>query len=238
MPSHTSHTPTTLLFCRHGQSEWNAQRRIQGQAPDAGGLTAQGRREAQLLGERLRALDVAAIYSSDLLRAMQTAQIVSEAVGLPVQPDLRWREIDLGLWQGLEPEEVDARWPTDEIREQDLPRGETGETFAAVTQRTLAGIDDLHARHRGQTVVVICHGGNMRAALLTTPAPANGDSDPRHAPIRNTAVTVFHVDNTGLHASVIADASHLNDVAPAAEEVNVDEPRSASEGETKQGGNT
>lgn len=217
--------PTTLLLCRHGQSEWNVQQRIQGQAPDAGGLTPQGRQQAQLLGRRLHGMGVQALYSSDLLRALETAQIVGAVMDLPVQPDPRWREIDLGLWQGMAPEAVDARWPTQLIQDQDLPRGETGETFAAVTRRTLAAIDDLHARHRGQTVAVICHGGNMRAVLLAIPAPESDGPDPRHAPIENTALTVLHVHSAGLQATLIADANHLAGSALETGEANADEQR-------------
>jgi 2,3-bisphosphoglycerate-dependent phosphoglycerate mutase len=225
MSSHTSRPPTTLLLCRHGQSEWNVQRRIQGQAPEAGGLTEQGRWEAHQLGRRLQALNVDALYASDLLRAWQTAEIVSAAVGLPVQPDPRWREIDLGVWQGMQPEEVDARWSTDEIREQDLPRGETGETFAALTRRTLAAIDDLHARHGGQTIAVVCHGGNVRAALMATTAPTGDGTDPRRAPIPNTSVTIMQVNSAGPIAALIADASHLDSATPDPGETNADEQR-------------
>ncbi len=226
MAAHTEHTPTTLLLCRHGQSEWNAQGRIQGQAPDAGGLTEQGRWEAQQLGLRLQGHGVTALYASDLLRAWQTAQIVSEAMGLPVQPDARWREIDLGVWQGMTPTEVDQRWPPSlQIRERDLPRGETGETFAGLTQRTLAAINDLHARHSGQTVAVICHGGNVRAALMATPAPDGEAPDPRQASIPNTSVSAFQVNSAGLQATLIADASHLDGASPKNGTSNVDEQR-------------
>lgn len=209
MTALTSHPPTTLLLCRHGQSEWNAQRRIQGQSPEAGGLTEQGRLEAQQLAGRLQSAGIDAVYASDLLRAQQTAQVVGAAVTLPVQPDRRWREIDLGVWQGLTPEEVDGRWPGEEIRALDLPRGETGETFAALSARTLAAIEDLHAQHPGQTVAVICHGGNVRAALMATPAAAGDGPDPRRAPIPNTSVTVVQVNSAGLQATLIADVSHL-----------------------------
>lgn len=214
MAAHTLHTPTTLLLCRHGQSEWNAQGRVQGQAPEAGGLTDQGRWEAQQLGRRLQTTDIAALYASDLRRAWETAQIVGAAVGLPVQLDPRWREIDLGVWQGLQPEEVDAQWPTAQIREMDLPRGEVGETFAALSRRTLAAIDDLHARHPGETVAVICHGGNVRAALMATAAPNGADPDPRRASIPNTSVSTVQVNSAGLQATLIADASHLEGAAP------------------------
>lgn len=77
MTAHTSHEPTIVLLCRHGESEWNAQRRVQGQSLEAGGLTGQGRWEAQRLGRRLQVLGVDALFASDLLRARQTADIVS-----------------------------------------------------------------------------------------------------------------------------------------------------------------
>lgn len=225
MTAHTSHAPTTLLLCRHGQSEWNAQRRVQGQSPLAGGLTEQGRWEAQQLGRRLQALDVDALYASDLLRAQETAEIVSAAISLPVQPDPRWREIDLGVWQGLTPEEVDKRWPGEQIRALDLPRGEIGENFAVLSARTLAAVMDLHAQHPGQTVAVICHGGNVRAALMATPAPTDDGPDPRRMAIPNTSVTVVQVNSAGLQATLIADVSHLDGAAFKAGEVNADEQR-------------
>ncbi len=157
----------------------------------------------------MRDADIAAVYASDLLRARQTAEIVGAAVGLPVQPDPRWREIDLGVWQGLTPEEVDQRWPGEQIRALDLPRGEIGENFAALSARTLAAVEDLHAQHPGQTVAVICHGGNVRAALMATPAAAGDGPDPRRASIPNTSVTVVQVNSAGLQANLIADVSHL-----------------------------
>jgi broad specificity phosphatase PhoE len=209
MTAPTFFAPTTLLLCRHGQSEWNAQGRVQGQSPEAGGLTEQGRWEAWQLGCRLQDAGITAIYASDLLRAWQTAEIVGAAVGLPVQPDPRWREIDLGVWQGLTPEEVDQRWPGEQLRAQDLPRGETGETFAALSARTLAAVEDVHRRHGGQTVAVICHGGNVRAALMATPAAAGDGRDPRRASIPNTSVTIVQVNSAGLQANLIADVSHL-----------------------------
>lgn len=224
MLPHHSPPPTTILLCRHGQSQWNAQRRIQGQAPEAGGLTELGRWEAQQLGQRLQSHDIVALYTSDLLRALETAQIVGAATGLPAQPDPRWREIDLGLWQGLTPEEVDQRWPGEEIRARDLPRGEIGETFAAVQTRTLAAVKELHGRHAGQTVAVICHGGNVRAALMAMPEPPDSSPDPRHASISNTSITQVQVSSAGLQVTLIADASHLEGATPKNGTNHADEP--------------
>ncbi len=225
MSTHASHAPTTLLLCRHGQSEWNQQGLIQGQSPEAGGLTERGRWQAQQLGLRLKSLDVVALYASDLLRAQETAQIISAALDLPVQPDPRWREIDLGVWQGLTPDEVDQRWPGDKIRAMDLPRGEIGETFAALSQRTVAAMHDLAARHPGQTIAVVSHGGNVRAALLATDVPTDGGPDPRRAPIGNTSLTIVQVNGAGLQAALIADASHLDGQTPDLVAANDDEQR-------------
>jgi broad specificity phosphatase PhoE len=76
----------------------------------------------------------------------------------------------LGRLAGADPEEVDQRWPPSlQIRELDLPRGEIGETFAAVERSAPWPLSsDLDTRHRGKTVAVVCHGGNVRAALLAS----------------------------------------------------------------------
>lgn len=203
---------TTFILCRHGQSEWNAQQRIQGQSSDAGGLTAQGRTEADRLGQRLHALGAELLVSSDLLRARQTAEIAGQPLGLAPQFDQRWREIDLGRWQGLTLAEVDAGWPDAwRLREQDLPRGDTGETGAQLHARTVAALDDLHRTHPGRTIAVVCHGGNVRTALMLTPQLVARDEglDPRHMPIPNTSVTILRRDDAGLHAELICDVAHL-----------------------------
>lgn len=201
---------TTFLLCRHGQSQWNAQGRVQGQSPAAGGLTELGRREAHHLGQRLLAARVDVLISSDLRRAHETAMLAGAPLHLTPQLDPRWREINLGQWQGLTRAEVAAGWPdADTIFEQDLPRGETGETAASVRTRTQEALHDLAARYPGQTIAVVCHGGNVRAALMLTP-PVNGAaSDPRRASIPNASLTLIEHRQTGLHARLIADTSHL-----------------------------
>lgn len=209
-----STTPTTFLLCRHGQSEWNAQGRVQGQASAAGGLTQQGRREAAWLGQRLLAARVDVLVSSDLRRAHETATLAGAPLHLTPQLDPRWREINLGQWQGLTRTEVAAGWPdADTIIEHDLPRGETGETAAAVRARTQEALYDLATRYPGQTIAVVCHGGNVRAALMLTPTVDGVEPDPRRASIPNASLTLIQHDQTGLHARLIADTSHLAELA-------------------------
>ena len=203
---------TTFILCRHGQSEWNAQQRIQGQSPAAGGLTAQGRAEAEHLGRRLHTLGAEVLISSDLLRARQTAEIAGLPLGLTPQLDPRWREIDLGRWQGHTVAEVEFGWPdAPRVRELDLPRGEIGETGVQLYARTVAALDDLHRAHAGRTIAVVCHGGNVRTALMLTPRLVGDDlPDPRRMSIPNASVTILRRDESGLHAELIADVAHLD----------------------------
>src|SRR5262245_59087925 len=99
---------TRVSLIRHGETAWNVNGRWQGQAPVP--LNDEGRRQAALLGEHLRpqAAEIVAIYSSDSLRARETAELIAGPLGKIVSLDRRLREIDLGEWQGLTDEEVRA----------------------------------------------------------------------------------------------------------------------------------
>jgi 2,3-bisphosphoglycerate-dependent phosphoglycerate mutase len=203
--------PTTLLLCRHGESQWNVEGRVQGTSLQAAGLTEQGRWQAARLAERLASAEVSALYSSDLLRAVETAGIVAAALGKSAESDKRWREIDMGSWHGLTLAEIQDRFPEDWAAtrlDTNAPRG-GGETFATFQARTLQAAAELHARHPGQTVAVITHGGNVRACLLSGVTGPLDPSDPRRSHIPNTSVTAIQVN--GGHVTVLSlpDAGHL-----------------------------
>ena len=204
-------SPTTLLLCRHGESQWNVEGRVQGTSLQAAGLTEQGRWQAARLAERLRSAEVSALYSSDLLRAEETAGIIAATVGRSPELDRRWREIDMGKWQGLTLAEIQERFPEDWAAtrlDPNAPRG-GGETFATFQARTLQAAAELHARHPGQTVAVVTHGGNVRACLLSGVTSPLDPSDPRRGHIPNTSVTAIQVN--GGHVTVLSlpDAGHL-----------------------------
>jgi broad specificity phosphatase PhoE len=139
---------TTLLLVRHGETDWNAEGRLQGQIDRP--LSDFGRRQARQLGETLEGEELEAIYSSDLARARETAEIVAERLGLPVELDSDLREKDWGTWEGLTPVERD--------------RVEfVGESTQAHQERTLRALTRISARHPGGgTVLVVTHGGSMR----------------------------------------------------------------------------
>jgi broad specificity phosphatase PhoE len=139
---------TTLLLVRHGETDWNADGRLQGQTDRP--LSDFGRRQARLLADELADEALDAIYSSDLSRARETAEIVGARLGLPVvlEPDLR--EKDWGTWEGLTAVERD--------------RVEfSGESTEAHQERILEALRRIAARHSGEgRVLVVTHGGSMR----------------------------------------------------------------------------
>lgn len=149
---------TRLLVVRHGQSEWNALGRWQGHADIA--LDRTGELQAAAAAEVLGQFD--AIWASDLARAHRTAQIVAELLGVgPVRTDPRLRERNVGPWEGLTHQEVERAWPG-YLQTRRRPEGFEEEEPAAV--RMLAAFVDIAAEHPGGEVLVVSHGGVIRAA--------------------------------------------------------------------------
>jgi broad specificity phosphatase PhoE len=154
---------TRLLLARHGETDWNRIGRWQGHADPP--LNELGRQQAEALAEQLAGDGVRAIYSSDLVRASETARVVGERLGLAVVEDPGLREIDVGSWSGLTRAEVQelypegfARWLAGEI-------GHDGETREQLTDRVVATVERIAAAHDGHTVVLVTHGGAIRALL-------------------------------------------------------------------------
>ncbi|HVS84538.1 MAG TPA: histidine phosphatase family protein [Gaiellaceae bacterium] len=138
---------TTLLLVRHGETDWNASGRLQGHTDTP--LNDFGRRQARLLAEQLADEQLDAVYSSDLARARETAEIVGERLCLPVAVDPDLRERNWGSWEGLSPTERD--------------RVEfVGESNEDHRDRMLAALRRLAEQHHGGRVLVVTHGGSMR----------------------------------------------------------------------------
>ncbi len=153
---------TTLIIARHGQTDWNAERRWQGHADEP--LNDQGRSEARALGDALRGRGIERIYSSDLIRASETAEIVARPLGLHVELDERLREVDVGEWSGLTTDEVVERFPDGHRRRREGRTGWTnGEPFEAMARRVLESVADISGRHPDDGVLVVTHGGPLRA---------------------------------------------------------------------------
>lgn len=155
---------TLLYLIRHARSTWNAEGRWQGQANPP--LDELGWKQAEALAGRLRGETFAAVYSSPLDRARQTAELLARAQGLAVAVDDRLKERNVGAWSGLTEAEVRERYPEflrgDWWREG--PPG--GESQAALTERTVAALGHILAAHPEDTVAVVSHGGSLNAYLL------------------------------------------------------------------------
>lgn len=158
MGERTAAPRTEIYLFRHGRTEWNDLGRWQGQA-DAP-LNEEGRRQAEELAMRWKDKGFSAIYSSDLQRARVTAEPLARQCGLSIHLEPRLREIHLGEWQALYADEIEARWPCllRQWREDaDAVRPPAGETLAEVEARVLEVLQEIAARHLGQTVAVFTH---------------------------------------------------------------------------------
>jgi len=153
--------PTRILLARHGETDWNRLGRWQGQADPP--LNDDGRRQAAALAQKLAGDGIAAIYSSDLRRASETAVAIGARLGLEVVLDRGLREIDVGSWSGLTRDEVEAQFPEGFARWQGGEIGHDGETSEELTERVVETVQRIAAAHEGRTVVVVTHGGSIRA---------------------------------------------------------------------------
>jgi broad specificity phosphatase PhoE len=167
----------TILLVRHGETDWNRERRFQGRADRP--LNKDGRADARRLAAELREERVVAVYSSPLRRALETARILGDELQRTVETDASLMEIDVGSWQGLTREEIEERFP--EGHERWLAGGpgwRDGETYEELATRVISGLLAIGQRHRGDdgTVLTVTHGGPIRAALTAAGVHTGGPS--------------------------------------------------------------
>ncbi len=149
---------TRLVLIRHGETDWNVEGRYQGQADPP--LNGRGVAQAHRLAEALRGVGLEVLYTSPLRRARQTAEVVAEALGLPLYEEPRLMEIHQGDWQGRLRAEIAARYPELFRRWLEEPWSVTppgGESLAQVQARVYAALDEIIARHPGGCVGLVTH---------------------------------------------------------------------------------
>ena len=199
-----------LILVRHGQTEWNAGGRYQGQSNVA--LSDIGRKQARFLAERFPVRQLDAIYTSDLDRAKETAECVGKRLGLTVCPEKAFRELSFGDWEGLTYQEISSRWPEEAEKlftapdELVIPHGET---FQDLQKRALDKIYSLYEKHIDQTVAVFAHGAINKTILAGL----------MHIPLHylwslrqdNTAVNILRLDDGYVMVELINSTSHLGE---------------------------
>jgi broad specificity phosphatase PhoE len=156
-----------LVLVRHGETDWNVTLQYQGQAQVP--LNGRGRAQAQRVAERLRGRGVTTLYASDIVRAWETAEIIGEALGVTPQAMPELREIDVGQWEGLTPEELYRRFP-DHMHEYERDPARTvrlgGESYAQLQERALVALRKIEDNHKpDETVLAVSHGGTIRTIL-------------------------------------------------------------------------
>ena len=184
---------TTILLARHGETDWNHEGRFQGWADPP--VNATGLAQAVDLSVALMAEELAAVYSSPLRRAYETAEVVAASRGLaPVSVDAL-REVDVGSWSGLTRAEIEQRFPEQYARWLDYGQGwEDGETYEQMSERVVRALLELAAAHDGQRILAVTHGGPMRAASAFADGVSYAESRRRSPVVGNAAVLEFAVE--------------------------------------------
>ena len=156
-----------LVLVRHAQTDWNREGRYQGWRDTP--LSETGRVQAEAAGRLLASQPLAAVWSSPLQRARETAAAIAAPQRLGVREDGAFKEMRFGDWEGLTRDEVSARFPAEYRAWGETPHLVTlpgGETLAEVRQRVLHGLEDLREAHDGQTVCLVAHGISIRMLIL------------------------------------------------------------------------
>lgn len=155
-----------ILVVRHGSTEWSSMGILQGQMDTC--LTKTGRRQAEHVASYLGHAEVCAIYSSDLIRAFETATIIGDRIGIVPVKDSRLREIDAGEWSGCSKADLAANHPHEwKVWRNGGRPPHKGETYKHLSQRVMAAFTDiLSCNHQG-AIVVVTHSGVIRTFLST-----------------------------------------------------------------------
>jgi broad specificity phosphatase PhoE len=153
---------TTIFLARHGESDWNVEKRFQGHSDRP--LTERGRKQARALADLVGAEKIDAVYTSPLSRARETAEIVAARAGLEAVALPELREVDTGSWSGLSRADVEARFPEGFARWRSGGSGwEDGESYEEMAERVIGALRKIAEDHPDGRVLVISHGGPIRA---------------------------------------------------------------------------
>ena len=202
--------PTRIVAIRHGETAWNAEKRLQGQLDI--GLNARGLDQAQRLATALADERFDAVYASDLLRARATAEAFARPMGLTVHTDRGLRERAFGVFEGLTYAEIEQHWPEDTLRWRRREPGfgpEGGETLEGFQARCVAAAARIAGSHAGESIALVAHGGVLDA--LYRAATRAGLSAPRTWELGNAAINRLLHGDAGFVLVGWDDRRHLDE---------------------------
>ena len=158
---------TKIFLIRHGQSEWNSLNKVQGQQNTI--LTDLGKKQALCLGDRLIDANIDIIYTSDLIRAYNTAEIISKRINKPLVANESIREINFGLWEGLTIQEIQTRYKKEYftwLKEPDKLNIEGLENLMTLQKRAMKYVNEILLENNGKNIAIVSHGAILKTIIL------------------------------------------------------------------------
>jgi 2,3-bisphosphoglycerate-dependent phosphoglycerate mutase len=201
---------TRIIAVRHGETAWNVDSRIQGHRDIS--LNDTGRWQASRVGEALAAEAISTVYTSDLGRAQQTAHAIAQTTGAALVPDQGLRERSFGMFEGMTFDEIHAQWPEHahswrkRVPEWQPPEG--GESLLQLRERVTRTVAELAARHPGELIVVVAHGGVLD--VLYRAATGQDVNAPRTWELPNGAINRLLWTPEGFTLVGWSDTQHLD----------------------------
>lgn len=206
---------TRLFIVRHGETDYNREKRIAGQLDVP--LNELGRAQARATAELLKDESIAAVYASDLLRAAETAQFIAAKHKLDVISFKELRERSYGHWEGKLSEEIERLFPEEyeQLRQAPLdfvPPG--GESRKELYERVTKKLNEILAGHSAESVVIVSHGGPIRAMINYVIAQELGIPVPQQSQVRIDAdlcsvSLLSHDEKEGLRIILLNSTYHL-----------------------------
>jgi len=202
----------TIIFAvRHGETEWNLIEKQQGHLDSP--LTDNGIKQAQLLADGLVNKNIEIMFSSDLGRALQTADIIAKKLSLDILPDSRLRERHLGIMQELTKKEFAEKYPGESAQfntdapDYILPRGESARQRY---NRCIECVEDLARRNAGKRILIVGHGGVLSSFFYkATNTPL---TEPRRFSLFNASINSFSISDGQWRLDTWGEIAHLKDL--------------------------
>jgi len=206
-------TRTTVILCRHGESEGNREARFGGHSSTP--LTELGRSQARATARRLAHTGVDVLFSSDLSRAQETAQIIGEVLGLPLEVTPHLRERSVGIFTGLSFDEARERYPSEYqalLRREPDSAPPEGESYVQCRARATQFLQEALAKHAGQRILLVSHHLTLYQVVLHILGLSTPPSGPRlYVRIDNCALHRFeHYEDGVWQVLALNDCAHLD----------------------------
>ncbi|RLQ90029.1 histidine phosphatase family protein [Planomicrobium sp. Y74] len=199
----------TLYITRHGETEWNLEKRMQGWGDSP--LTEKGKKNALELGGRLKDTEFEAVYASPSLRAFSTAQAICAERKLEIKVDDKLREINVGEWEGKEHVYINENYPEEYFSFWNTPHlytSATGENFSELQERALEAVHAIREHHREGNILIVTHSIIIKALLVFfKKLPLEDLWSPPF--IHDTSLTIVEAGDENFTIVLEGDTSHV-----------------------------